>query len=75
MLVITAWDLNDDWLQGEGYLNDTFPITKSTKKNADGTKYKVIASDIRLPIDINEAAYLCGDEDILDEVKAEYGLV
>jgi hypothetical protein len=78
MLVITAWDINIDWLSAEALQEPDweakFIIGKSTKRNEDGSKYKLITSDIRLPIDIKEAAYLCGDEDILDEVKAEYGI-
>lgn len=78
MLVITAWDLTIDWLSAEALQEPDweakFIIGKSTKRNEDGSKYRVITSDIRLPVDIKEAAYLCGDEDNLSEVKAEYGI-
>jgi hypothetical protein len=64
---ITHYDIETDWLSD-------VTITKTTKKNADGSKYRPLVTDLRLPINIREAAELCGDEGILEEVMKYHGL-
>lgn len=53
---------------------DTIVFNCYTNKNKDGSKYGVIISDIHLPANIWEAAYLTGDEIIVDDAIAYYGI-
>lgn len=63
--LITSYCLNTPWLEMEDF-NEWAIAGKSKKKNADGSTYRILASCIRNPIDIREAAYLCGDEHLLE---------
>ena len=62
--LITSYDLNTPWLEMEDFTKWGI-AGKSKKKNEDGSTYRLLVSHVRNPIDLCQAAHLCGDEHLI----------